>query len=197
MKKAMAIMLATALTFSATVAPVLADDAEVGTSRDNPIVLTYNDMDPDLYAGAWFDTGIGFEVYLPEEWVEVEVTEENAAAGLLYMAGQDGGGANFTMTYAQVPEGYTEDQLYEELKASMTSAYYCDLNDLPVILFENEESAVSGFSLVVDDMAYTAVMSAPSDDEYEEFSPVIANAIMSFSVILEDNATSSAESAAE
>ena len=160
------------------------------TSADAPIVFSYENIDESVYEGVWVSTGLGFDVYLPADWVLVDITEEQAAAGLAFMAGEDGGGANMAVTCTEIPDGYTYDQLYEELKGANTNAIYASLNDIPAIVFENEETMVSGYCIMAENGLITGVISASSNDKetYDAFAPYITNIVSSISGTVTEDA---------
>ena len=201
MRKRLAAVLAAMMVVSAVSPAVYAEDATAGTTPDNPVEFSYEDIDETVYDGAWFETGLGFDVYLPEEWEEVDITDEMAEAGLMFMAGEPGGGANIAITAAEIPadqaDSYDIEQLGEELAGTVTTAMYADLSGIPAVIFENEETKVSGFSTVVAGYIVTGVISAPSDDEYEEYGPHIMNIITSVSLTPDEDSTAESSESAE
>ena len=201
MRKRLAAVLAAMMVASAISPAVYAEDATAGTTPDNPVEFSYEDIDETVYDGAWFETGLGFDVYLPEEWEEVDITDEMAEAGLMFMAGEPGGGANIAITAAEIPadqaDSYDIEQLGEELAGTVTTAMYADLSGIPAVIFENEETKVSGFSTVVAGYIVTGVISAPSDDEYEEYGPHIMNIITSVSLTPDEDSTAESSESAE
>ena len=152
-----------------------------GETPDNPLVFSYEDMDASVYDGKWLSTGLGFDVYVPMDWVQVLPTDEQSAAGLAYLVGEDGGGANLTVTLTETPSGYSYEQLGQELASSMTAAAYADLNGIQAVVFDNNDTKISGFSTLLDGTLITGVISAPTDDQYDAYSPYIKNIIMSVS----------------
>ena len=201
MRKRLAAVLAAMMVVSAISPAVYAEDATAGTTPDNPVEFSYEDIDETVYDGAWFETGLGFDVYLPEEWEEVDITDEMAEAGLMFMAGEPGGGANIAITAAEIPadqaDSYDIEQLGEELAGTVTTALYADLSGIPAVIFENEETKVTGFSTVVAGYIVTGVISAPSDDEYEEYGPHIMNIITSVSLTPDEDSTAESSESAE
>ena len=177
-KKIFALILVLALAASLITTAAYAE----GETADAPVKLDYHDIDPSVYEGAWVTTGLGFDVYLPVDWILVNITEEQAAAGLAFQAGEEGGGANMTVTKMEAPKDYSLDQLAKEMAAATTTALYADMNGIPGVIFDNLETMVSGFSMLTDNGAViTGVVSAPSDDQYEAYSPYIKNMILSVS----------------
>ena len=177
-KKIIALILILALAASLITTAAYAE----GETADAPVKLDYHDIDASVYEGAWVTTGLGFDVYLPVDWILVNITEEQAAAGLAFQAGEEGGGANMTVTKMEAPKDYSLDQLAKEMAAATTTALYADMNGIPGVIFDNLETMVSGFSMLTDSGAViTGVVSAPSDDQYEAYSPYIKNMILSVS----------------
>jgi hypothetical protein len=195
MKKRIAIM--TAVMMAALAAPaVFAEETEagIGTTSDNPIVFDYNDVDASVYEGQWWDTGLGFDMYLPADWIDADLTEEMVESGLVHIYGEDGGGANCTIICTALPEEvadtYDIDQLGAELAESNTTALFADLSGIPAVVFENDETCISGFSMLTDDgYLIQGVISAPSDDEYEEYGPVFMNITTSISPTVSEEAS--------
>ena len=201
MRKRLAAVLAAMMVVSAISPAVYAEEETAGTTPDNPVEFSYEDIDETVYDGAWFETGLGFDVYLPEEWEEVDITDEMAEAGLMFMAGEPGGGANIAITAAEIPaeqaDSYDIEQLGEELAGTASTAMYADLSGIPAVIFENEETKVTGFSTVVAGYIVTGVISAPSDDEYEEYGPHIMNIITSVSLTPDEDSTAESSESAE
>ena len=189
MKKKIALMMATMMT-AAAIAPMAYAEAEteaaLGTTVDNPIGCDYHDMDPDVYEGAWVSTGLGFDMYLPADWVLTDISDEEAEAGLVFRAGEEGGGANVCITCTLIPEEVADTYDYEAMKAEYDaagiSAMYADLNGIPAILFDNDDAKVSGFSIIPGDgTVISGVIAPPSDEEYDDYAPYGQNMIMSVS----------------
>jgi len=184
MKKLITWLLVLALSAGLLTAAAFAE--EPGTTADNPLALKYQDIDKSVYEGKWVVTGLGFDVYIPEEWVQPEITEEQAAAGLAFLAGEDGGGANLVITRVALPEevagSYDYKQLGQELAASNSTASYADMNGIPAVVFQNDETKVRGFcTLPGDGTLISGVISAPSDNEFESYAAHMWNILQSVS----------------
>ncbi len=201
MRKQVAIVTAALMAMTVFAAPAaFADETEagVGSTSDNPIVFDYHDIDETVYEGQWWDTGLGFDMYLPADWVDADLTEEMVEAGVVHIYGEDGGGANCTIVYTELPaevaDTYDIDQLGTELAASNTTAMFADLSGIPAVIFENDETCISGFSMLTEDgYMIQGVISAPSDDQYEEYGPVFGNITMSISPTETEAETEAAE----
>lgn len=198
MKKRIAMMTAAMMTMSVLFAPaVFAEGSEAGSTSDNPVVFDYKqDVSEDVYEGQWWDTGLGFDIYLPADWVDSDLTEEMVEAGVVHIYGEDGGGANCTITCTEIPaevaDTYDINALGEELASVNTTAMYAELSGIPAVIYANDEACISGFAMLSGDgYLLQGVISAPSDDQYEEYGPVFENITASISP------TESEEGAAE
>ena len=74
-KNVLALILALVLAAGCMAVPAYAAGQE-GSTPDNPVKMDYHDIDTSVYNGVWVSTGLGFDVYLPEDWVIVELTKE-------------------------------------------------------------------------------------------------------------------------
>ena len=194
MKKRIAMITAAMMVIAALSAPAAwADETEaaVGSTPDNPIPFDFHDVDDTVFEGQWWDTGLGFDICVPADWVDADLTEEMAEAGVVHIYGEDGGGANCTIVSTELPAEaagtYDIETLGTDLAASATTVAFADLSGIPAVIFENDESCVSGFSMLSDDgYLIQGVISAPSDEEYEEYGQIFANIITSISPTLNE-----------
>ena len=150
-KNVLALILALVLAAGCMAVPAYAAGQE-GSTPDNPVKMDYHDIDTSVYNGVWVSTGLGFDVYLPEDWVIVELTKEQKDAGLAFQAGENGGGANMSVTLTPTPAGYGYEQLGQELAASATTAMYAALNGLPAVIFENDNTKETGYRMIEEEL---------------------------------------------
>ena len=201
MKKRIAIVTAAMMALTAFAAPAaFAEETEAGlvNTSDTPVVFDYHEIDETVYEGQWWDTGLGFDMYLPADWVDADLTEEMTQAGVVHIYGEEGGGANCTIVRTEIPEEavdtYNIDQLGAELAASNTTTLFADLSGIPAVVFENDETFISGFAMLTGDgYLINGVITAPSDDQYEEYGPVFGNITMSISPTQTEAETEAAE----
>lgn len=197
MKKRLAMITAAMMAVAALSAPaVFAGETEAasGSTSEDPVEFSYMDVDDSIFDCQWWDTGLGFDICVPADWVDADLTQEMVDAGVIHIYGEDGGGANCTITCTELPaevaDTYDIDQLGADLAATCTSAMFADLSGIPAVVYENDEAHVSGFGFLSDDgYLIQGVISAPSDDEYEEYGPSILNIITSISPSMEQPST--------
>ena len=181
LRKVLSLLLVSMLVLSA-ISVSAAEKSGTGQSKDDPVVFSKDDIDESAFEGAWFETGNGFDVYLPAKWEVQEVTEENAAKGLQCLIGNPGGGANITVTHVAQPDGYDIDAMYKELTAkNYATLVYSDMNGVPGVAFDDLENYVGGFMTILDGEVVTFIVSPPSNDEYEAFAPSMKNILSSIS----------------
>lgn len=71
------------------------------------------------YEGAWVKFEDGFELYLPADWLEVEVTDEIAAGGIFYIAASPDVSKMCQIGWSALEK----DMSIEELQAAFATAY--------------------------------------------------------------------------
>ena len=182
MKKALCVAMAIMMTAGMAVA---VNAEEAGSTPDNPVSFDYHDLDPEVYEGAWVDTGLGFDMYLPADWAVEEITDEMVEAGVVFVAGSEETGANTVITFTEIPEeagDYDMEKLGAELAASNSVAMFVDLSGIPAVIFENEESESDGFAMLTDGgYLISGVISGPRDVAFEDNDPLFQNIITSIS----------------
>lgn len=78
-KRVLALMMAGMMVFGGTM-PVFAEadtDTETEAQSEEPIVWSYEDIDPDVYDGEWFSFEYGFDLYLPTDWEEADISDSD------------------------------------------------------------------------------------------------------------------------
>jgi hypothetical protein len=207
-KKVVAISLSALMTFSFAGPAFAEEEAVMGATPDTAIEFTYEDIDVDVYDGDWVETGIGYDVYLPTDWVLTEIADEEAEQGLVMRAGEEGGGANMTVVCQELPAeaaAYDLETLGADLAQTYTeSCAFADINGILGVVYDDTTNFVSGFTTLEeyeDGSKYIVsfVVAPPSNDEYESYSPAIGNMIrsISYTVYEDESGAESAESGVE
>ena len=144
MKQFARIMLISALLLMIGVG-VLAEAAEVAGRIDFT-----EDIAP--YTGKWVTFDDGFRLYVPGEWSRLDVTEEQAQAGLFYSEGNGGSDAlvgdvsmGVAVSFAAAGELATLDDLARDYEAvGFTEVTKLDLNGILAVTFVNRASDYRG-----------------------------------------------------
>lgn len=103
----------------------------------------------DGYAGAWVNFEDGFRLYLPEDWLYYDITDEQAQAGVFYRAGGSvpGGGATMALAVSYAPAGELDGPgaLAAALeRAGGSDVALEDLNGIDAVTFEREAENYRG-----------------------------------------------------
>ena len=97
------------------------------------------------YAGIWTPFEDGFRLYLPRAWSSMNITEAEAAAGLFYRAGAEGGTEGVAVGYMRADSLRTVADLALDFERSgFSNVIRLDLNGIPAIGFDRPEDDYSG-----------------------------------------------------
>ena len=97
------------------------------------------------YAGIWTPFEDGFRLYLPRAWSSMNITEAEAAAGLFYRAGAEGGTEGVVVGYMRADSLRTVADLALDFERSgFSNVIRRDLNGIPAIGFDRPEDDYSG-----------------------------------------------------
>ena len=154
-KKIMA-MLCTAAMVTGFSAPVWAeaDAAEDTETADDEITeLTMDMLDEAAYEGTWLSFEPGFDLYVPSNWDVLEISDEDAADGVMFQAQDPDSeeGVNMVVTATDVG---TE---YEDVEK------VC-INGLYAVSFETESTYGIAFLEDAEGMMYNVQIGPKSDD---------------------------------
>ena len=154
-KKVMA-MLCTAAMVTGSSAPVWAeaDAAEDTETADDEITeLTMDMLDEAAYEGTWLSFEPGFDLYVPSNWDVLEISDEDAADGVMFQAQDPDSeeGVNMVVTATDVG---TE---YEDVEK------VC-INGLYAVSFETESTYGIAFLEDAEGMMYNVQIGPKSDD---------------------------------
>lgn len=129
----------------------------------------------DLYDGVWVQFDGGFEVYMPSDWLEVELTEEDAAEGFFYSACSADQSVLMMMAWAPLETQVTLEELYEIVAANQP-AELLSVNGIGLICagdFENGTLYFMGLDGV--DLGYYTFLFAPvANEETKAYAAAIA-----------------------
>ena len=82
-KKVITLLLAGVMAAGLSTIAIAAEETE--TASDEVLEVTMDMMDPDLYDGTWVPFEAGFDLYLPTDWNVLEISEENAKNGMIFL----------------------------------------------------------------------------------------------------------------
>ncbi len=121
-----------------------------------------------------FEDGLTFA--LPADWAEVELTPEAEEAGVVLQAKDAAGARTVALSWSEIPEGYTVDQMKAEFEAAgYTEVNVGEVNGLQIVTYTIAASDVTGFCTLGKNNDMYNFVFAPASDA--EFAP-IAQAIL-------------------
>ena len=144
-KKVMA-MLCTAAMVTGFSAPVWAeaDAAEDTETADDEITeLTMDMLDEAAYEGTWLSFEPGFDLYVPSNWDVLEISDEDAADGVMFQAQDPDSeeGVNMVVTATDVGTEYDLDSMAQELiDAEYIDVEKVSINGIYGVSFETDST---------------------------------------------------------
>jgi hypothetical protein len=175
MKKIFALLVSCVMLFSAA--------AMAETVGTDPTMQVTFDETTATYAGQWINfDDCGFAVYLPEDATEPEITDEQAAQGLV--AAFQFAGGTVTIVSAETPADYDIATMINELTAKgMTGIVVADFNGMTVVGADDTANDAT-VMMWLDGLGYLYAFSAlPVSNA--DFSAVCAQFFASFSPLIE------------
>jgi len=131
-----------------------------------------------LYDGVWVQFDGGFEVYMPSDWLEVELTEADRAEGFFYGACSADQSVLMMMAWAPLEAAMTLEELNEALAAGYPTEML-NVNGIGLICMgDAANNTVSFIGLDGVDLGYYTFLFAPvSDDETKAYAALIASSL--------------------
>lgn len=128
-----------------------------------------------LYDGVWVQFDGGFEVYMPSDWLEVPLTEEDLADGYFYSACSADQSVLMMMAWAPLEQALTLEELHAAVAAS-NPAQIMTVNGIGLVCAADAENNTLYFmGLDAVDLGYYTFLFAPvSDDETKAYASLIA-----------------------
>lgn len=178
MRKKLVVFLMTGMMVFGGTMPVFAA-TETETQSDT-IVWSYEDIDPELYEGEWMSFDYGFDLYLPTEWTEASDEETD---NIVYKLDSPDKKISLAITCNTAEEmgAKAELDVVKEILESegFTGLADVEINDIPVVGFDDEENQVSGIAFVGESGNMYTLLIGPLEDEDSQI--IAVNILKSFS----------------
>ena len=167
-KKVMAMLCAAAMVTGSS-APVWAeaDAAEDTEAADDEITeLTMDMLDEAAYEGTWLSFEPGFDLYVPSNWDVLEISDEDAADGVMFQAQDPDSeeGVNMLVTATDVGTEYDLYSMADELATEYEDVEKVCINGLYAVSFETESTYGIAFLEDAEGMMYNVQIGPKSDD---------------------------------
>ena len=165
-------------------------EAETDAAMDEVLEVSMEMMDPDLYDGTWVPFEAGFDLYLPTDWNILEVSEENAANGMIFMVSpqetEEEAEAALTVQMNDATGAELADIAAGYEAAGFTGIGYVNTNGIDCIVYDDEPDGLQGISFLGESGTLYTIIMAPAENE--EYSPIWNNVLFSLSPSIEDEA---------
>ena len=124
-------------------------------------------------------TDYNFQITLPSDWNVLEVTEEQAANGIIYSCANPESTRSFTVAYTELETATTLDAVATELAAAYQNVQSLTINGIPFVSYDIAEHDVTGIVTLGGTGVglYQFVFYPASDSDYGPLALQIASSI--------------------
>ena len=201
-KKVMAMLCAAAMVtgFSAPVwaEADAAEDTEAAAdteaATDDITELTMDMLDEAAYEGTWLSFEPGFDLYVPSNWNVLEISDDDAADGLIFQAQDPDSeeGVNMVVTSTDVGTDYDLYSMADELATEYKDVEKVCINGLYGVTFETDTTYGLAFLEDAEGVMYNVQIGPKSDD----IQPTAETLFISL-IKTEDNTANTGDEAAD
>lgn len=135
-----------------------------------------------LYDGAWVRFEDGFEIYLPADWYEFELTAEQNAQGFFYAAGTEDFSRSCLMAWQPLEADCTIEEAHAALATEYSDAAIVEVNGIGLIACTN--AADNQMVIVALDATepgmYMFIFTPADDEDFQNLAALIAASIREF-----------------
>lgn len=175
-KKWLAFMMAGAMVLGCGLSAFAEETEENAGAEDSDTILelSYEDIDPDVYEGEWFSFEYGFDLYLPVDWAEMEITDDMLEDGVVYDLADTVTGMNVAIsvvTLEELGEEIELEEIYQELESNgYEELYYVDCNGIGGVGYDVPDENISGIAFLGEsgNMYLVTLGPVPEGDETAE-----------------------------
>ena len=131
------------------------------------------------FEGVWVQFDAGFEVLMPGEWLEMEVTEEMLAGGIFYAACSPDGANTVQMSWAALGAPMTIQEIQAALNEVYPGAEVVEFNGIEFVSCSDVEADIFSLTALdgVDLGMYTFWFTPDSDEAFVDTAVAIATSI--------------------
>lgn len=131
------------------------------------------------YEGVWVRFEDGFEIYLPSDWMQMEVTEEMLASGLFYVAYSPDGERTCQLVWSALKAETTLEALHAQLAVVYPDATIGTFNHIGMIAYTDTfNNMMALISLDATQPGIYVFGFTPADDpEMQQLAAMIASTI--------------------
>lgn len=133
----------------------------------------------EAFEGVWVELEEGFQLYLPAEWLELEVTDEQAESGVIYSAASEDGALTFQLSWSALETETTIDDLRSELAVDYADAEIVATENATLVRYTDTENDMNVYVMLdeADAGIYRLSFCPASDEELSKTAEWIAASI--------------------
>ena len=126
----------------------------------------------------------GFQVSLPGNWIELELTDEIHAAGIFYAAASPDGANTVQISWNALEAEVSIEEVLADLAASYADATIIEVNGIQFVGFTVVENDICGFTALdaAEPGLYTFWFTPASDESFVETAVAIVASICNVAV---------------
>lgn len=131
------------------------------------------------FDGVWVQFEDGFEIMLPSDWLEIEVTEEMIAGGVFYVACSADGANTVQISWSPFEMELTAQDVCAALATQYPDAEVLEFNEIEFVGFTDEQNDLFGMAALdgVDPGMYIFWFTPNSDEAFADTAVAIATSI--------------------
>jgi hypothetical protein len=175
-KRVYALLMAGVMVLGGSICAFAEEETE---SAGEAVTVNYAMIDDSIYDGVWMEFFGAVDLYLPTDWTEQELTEENEALGIGYVLTDDAGDVIAVSYVDSETQEVTLDEIAEQLSESFDSVEQWTVNGIPTLVFGDDDSQTIGFGALNDQGVWYQVCMEAGEDVDQSWT---LNVIASFQV---------------
>lgn len=137
-----------------------------------------------LFDGVWVQFEDGFELYLPSNWVQYELTEDDYANGIFYAAGSEDGAYSALIGWSALEAELTIEELQVALAETYPNSNLVNINGVGMLAFtDTTNNLLTCIALDATEPGfYMFAFSPANDDAFTSMASLIASSIRNFEI---------------
>ena len=130
------------------------------------------------FEGTWVQFEDGFEVYLPSDWLVVDVTDEMIQSGVFYAVASPDGARNMQVGWTEDAGAEDADTVKAGLESSYTDVEVLNINGIDFVTYTDAQNDSTGIvALGVNGDMFVFNFYPASDEEFAPIAVTIATSI--------------------
>lgn len=124
------------------------------------------------FEGTWVQFEDGFEVYLPSDWLVLDVTQEMADAGIFYAVSSPDGARSMQVAWAESVDAATAEDVKAQLETTYSGVEILNINGVDFVSYDDLDSDCAGIAALDPNGGMFLFNFYPASDE--ELAPMAA-----------------------